>query len=71
MILLEYSGARGTLIHEKKLKSKISCQTLFNQLSRVTYTSGISDVSLVELHYSTDLSKNALNVTLYSKFEIL
>jgi hypothetical protein len=24
-----YSGARGTLIHEKKLKSKISCQTPF------------------------------------------
>jgi hypothetical protein len=29
MILMEYSGARGTLIHEKKLKSKISCQTPF------------------------------------------
>jgi hypothetical protein len=29
MILTEYSGARGTLIHEKKLKSKISCQTPF------------------------------------------
>jgi hypothetical protein len=30
MILMDYSGARGTLIHEKKLKSKISCQTPFN-----------------------------------------
>ncbi len=26
MILMEYSGARGTLIHEKKLKSKILCR---------------------------------------------
>jgi hypothetical protein len=26
---MEYLGARGTLIHEKNLKSKISCQTLF------------------------------------------
>jgi len=24
---MEYSGARGTLIHEKFLRSKISCQT--------------------------------------------
>jgi hypothetical protein len=29
MILMEYSGTQGTLIHEKKLKSKISCQTPF------------------------------------------
>ncbi len=29
---MEYSGARGTLIHDKKLKSKISCQTPFNIL---------------------------------------
>ena len=27
---MECSGARGTLINEKKLKSKISCQTSFN-----------------------------------------
>jgi hypothetical protein len=30
MILMGYSGARGTLICEKNLKSKISCQTPFN-----------------------------------------
>jgi hypothetical protein len=30
MVLLGYSGARGTLIYEKKLKPKISCQTPFN-----------------------------------------
>jgi len=29
---MEYSGARGTPIHEKKLKSKISCQTPFKAL---------------------------------------
>ncbi len=28
---MEYSGARGALIHEKKLKSKISCQTPFKK----------------------------------------
>ncbi len=29
MILMDYSGARGILTHEKKLRSKISCQTPF------------------------------------------
>ncbi len=29
MILMGYSGAQGTLIYEKNLKSKISCQTPF------------------------------------------
>ncbi len=29
MVLMEYSGARGTLIYEKNLMSKISCQTPF------------------------------------------
>jgi hypothetical protein len=29
---MDYSGAQGTLIHEKKLKSKISCQTPFNDM---------------------------------------
>ncbi len=31
MILMDYSGVRGTLIHEKKLRSKISCQIPFNK----------------------------------------
>ncbi len=30
MVLLGYSGAQGTMIYEKNLKSKISCQTPFN-----------------------------------------
>ncbi len=29
MFLMGYSGARGTLIYEKNLKAKISCQTPF------------------------------------------
>jgi hypothetical protein len=29
---MEYLGAWGLLIHEKNLKSKISCQTPFNEL---------------------------------------
>jgi hypothetical protein len=29
MAQMEYLGARGTMIHEKNLKSKISCQTSF------------------------------------------
>jgi hypothetical protein len=29
MVLMGYSGARGTLIYEKNLKAKISCQTPF------------------------------------------
>jgi hypothetical protein len=31
MILMGYSGAQGTLIYEKKLKSKILCQTPFKR----------------------------------------
>jgi hypothetical protein len=31
---MEYLGARGTLIHEKNLKSKISCQAPFNHGDR-------------------------------------
>jgi hypothetical protein len=34
---MEYSGARGTLIHEKKLKSKISCQTPFYENKKMKY----------------------------------
>ncbi len=35
MAPMEYLGAWGTLIHEKNLKSKISCQTPFKQCNRV------------------------------------
>jgi hypothetical protein len=30
---MEYLGARGTMIHEKNLKSKIPCQTPFKLLN--------------------------------------
>jgi hypothetical protein len=32
MVLMGYSGAQGTLIYEKNLKAKISCQTPFNPI---------------------------------------
>jgi hypothetical protein len=32
MAPMEYLGAWGTLIHEKNLKSKISCQTPFKNI---------------------------------------
>ncbi len=31
---MEYSGARGKLIHEKSQTSKISCQTPFNYYAK-------------------------------------
>ncbi len=31
---MEYLGAWGTLIYEKNLKSKISCQTPFKQIEQ-------------------------------------
>jgi hypothetical protein len=34
MAPMEYLGAWGTLIHEKKLRSKISCQTPFKKKGR-------------------------------------
>jgi hypothetical protein len=35
---MEYLGAWGTLIHEKNLKSKISCQTPFKNKYRSEYS---------------------------------
>ncbi len=32
---MEYSGARGTLIYEKNLKAKISCQTPFKGVETI------------------------------------
>ncbi len=37
MVLMGYSGARGTLIYEKNMKAKISCQTPFNSLNVITF----------------------------------
>jgi hypothetical protein len=34
MVLMGYSGARRTLIYEKNLMSKISCQTTFKTAGR-------------------------------------
>jgi hypothetical protein len=44
MVLMGYSGARGTLIYEKNLMSKISCQTPFNHiinLGRTFFSPGL------------------------------
>jgi hypothetical protein len=35
MAPMEYLGAWGTLIHEKNLKSKISCQTPFKKIHTI------------------------------------
>ncbi len=45
---MEYLGAWGTLIHEKNLKSKISCQTPFNSSTKSNLT------SLMEIHVGKD-----------------
>ncbi len=45
MVLMGYSGARGTLIYEKNLKSKISCQTPFN-VPRRSGGGGIIEIKL-------------------------
>jgi hypothetical protein len=36
MTLVEYSGVRGKLIHEKNLKAKISSQTPFSKTNKFT-----------------------------------
>jgi hypothetical protein len=46
---MEYLGARGTLIHEKNLKSKISCQAPFNIHSKELIAEGRSMSSMSSL----------------------
>ncbi len=36
-----YSGARGTLIYEKNLQAKFSCQTPFKHVFHLSLTTGI------------------------------
>jgi hypothetical protein len=43
---MRYSEAQGTLIYEKNLKSKISCQTPFNILFVVTYVAASLDTEM-------------------------
>jgi hypothetical protein len=45
---MEYLGAWGTLIHEKKLRSKISCQTPFKN-HRVMENSQRRMVAMLQL----------------------
>ncbi len=46
---MEYLGAWGTLINEKNLKSKISCQTSFKNVKIVNFRSPDSDQGLLTL----------------------
>ena len=47
MVLMVYSGARGTLIYEKNLKAKISCQTPF-KLTKTLHTTLDSALAVYE-----------------------
>ncbi len=60
MILLGYSGAQGTLIYEKNLKSKISCQTPFKG-SRQRERRGFGKVSNIR-----NMSRTAAIEVLFS-----
>ncbi len=51
MAPMEYLGAWGTLIHEKNLKSKISCQTPFKVDSGV----GLKLVNVLESTFGVDI----------------
>jgi hypothetical protein len=48
MVLMGYSGALGTLIYEKNLKAKISCQTPFQML----FYNGTKSISFLGLNLS-------------------
>ena len=47
MAPMEYMEAWGTLIHEKNLKSKISCQTPFNIFCYASFGIGLMPNSLI------------------------
>jgi hypothetical protein len=52
---MEYLGAWGTLIHEKNLKSKISCQTPFKvgELNRLARSSRVFRAKITTVLSST------------------
>jgi hypothetical protein len=52
MIPMRYSEARGTLIYEKNLKSKISCQTPFKDVICLVFhplTDDVGDVAVLKV----------------------
>jgi hypothetical protein len=61
MLLMGYSGARGTLIYEKNLKAKISCQTPFK--GRVDQGKGHN---VQGTHCPRDASSKGMNPRLFS-----
>ncbi len=52
MALTGYSGARGTLIYEKNLKAKISCQTPFKLNESLVSDIPAGDGKIANLFYS-------------------
>ncbi len=61
---MEYLGAWGTLIHEKNLKSKISCQTPFKQ--RQHQCASISNLFM--LRYISSVQLRNFSVSFYCKY---
>jgi hypothetical protein len=57
MAPMEYLGAWGTLIQEKKLKSKISCQTPFNYVNHHNYI--LRDLKIQKENYCFDPKRQA------------
>ncbi len=49
---MEYLGAWGTLIHEKNLKSKISCQTLKEIKYTILYCAFVGTF-VIPFHYGS------------------
>ncbi len=57
-----YSGARGTLIYEKNLKAKISCQTPFKSVYLVLFNRRLHKCSKEYLFSDTNNLKKVLKV---------
>jgi hypothetical protein len=57
MVLMGYSGARGTLIYEKNLMSKISCQTPF-KIKKCAV--GIFESMFAEVHSKEPVIRNQI-----------
>ncbi len=50
---MEYLGARGTMIHGKNLKSKISCQTPFSMVDAIHFPRKWFNMLMLRLLFCT------------------